>query len=308
MYKKTSASIIMVICMMLVVSAHPVDSSAITRNKGFSTSDYWDYTNKTMHFETGDPYDGYDIWTWEAVGGVQGPSDGKYYIDTDTNTYKQHFGYDEFSTQNDIMAQVLFRPTQLTGAYRFNPIIYSYENTSLVSSDYWALAIYWYPNNLYLYHNTGIGEGVTPVLLASVSPVVNHEYNILLANSGNNTWVRIYDHETSSVVYNGTTTTFNYDATVLYAGFGQQNAGDGNVYGSWDNFTIVDSSLYVPEIDEGVLWGLDVSLIILGLVMIPVSMLYLAYGVKHDRSSDRLFYGIIIFMLGCGLFIGGILP
>ena len=35
---------------------------------------------------------------------------------------------------------------------------------------------------------------------------------------------------------------------------------------------------------------------------------YLAYGVKHDRSSDRLFYGLMIFILGCGLFIGGIIP
>ena len=56
------------------------------------------------------------------------------------------------------------------------------------------------------------------------------------------------------------------------------------------------------------MWGFDTALIILGLVMIPVSTIYLAYGAKHDRSSDRLFYGLIIFFLGCGLFIGGILP
>ena len=56
------------------------------------------------------------------------------------------------------------------------------------------------------------------------------------------------------------------------------------------------------------MWGMDTALIILGLVMIPTSGLYLAYGVKHDRSSDRLFYGLIIFILGCGLFIGGIIP
>ena len=52
----------------------------------------------------------------------------------------------------------------------------------------------------------------------------------------------------------------------------------------------------------------NIALIILGLIMIPVSTIYLAYGVKHDRSSNRLFYGLIIFMVGCGLFIGGILP
>ena len=56
------------------------------------------------------------------------------------------------------------------------------------------------------------------------------------------------------------------------------------------------------------MWGLNTAYIILGLVMIPVSTIYLAYGAKNDRSSNRLFYGLIIFMLGCGLFIGGVLP
>jgi hypothetical protein len=53
---------------------------------------------------------------------------------------------------------------------------------------------------------------------------------------------------------------------------------------------------------------LDGLLILLGLCMIPASTLYLAYGVKHDRSSNRLFYGLIILMLGFGLLIGGIMP
>ena len=56
------------------------------------------------------------------------------------------------------------------------------------------------------------------------------------------------------------------------------------------------------------MWGMDTALIILGLVMIPTSTIYLAYGAKHDRSSDRLFYGLILFFLGCGLFIGGVMP
>ncbi len=56
------------------------------------------------------------------------------------------------------------------------------------------------------------------------------------------------------------------------------------------------------------MWSYNTSLIILGLVMIPVSTIYLAYGAKHDRSSNRLFYGLILLFLGCGLFIGGILP
>lgn len=56
------------------------------------------------------------------------------------------------------------------------------------------------------------------------------------------------------------------------------------------------------------MWGYNTGLIILGLCMIPVSMLYLAYGIKHDRSSNRLFYGLILLFMGFGLFIGGILP
>lgn len=56
------------------------------------------------------------------------------------------------------------------------------------------------------------------------------------------------------------------------------------------------------------MWGMDTALIILGLVMIPLSTIYLAYGVKHDRSGDRLFYGLIIFIMGFGLLIGGVLP
>ena len=297
----------MFVFIVMVVSVHPVDSSAITRNKGFSPSAY-EYTNKTMHFETGDPYDGYDTFTDSFGGGVQGPSDGRYYMDTDTSGYTQVFGYAEFSSQSDIMAQTWFRPTVMAGTYRYQPIIYTYLNTSLESGTHWAVAINWAENNLFLVHNTADGETPTSVLLASVSPVVNHEYRCLLANSGNNTWVRIWDYDTSSVVYNGTTTTFNYNATALYAGLGQYSAGDGNIYGSWDNFTIVDSSLYYEVIPAGALWGLDVSLIILGLCMIPASTLYLAYGVKHDRSDDRLFYGLIMFFLGCGLFIGGVLP
>ncbi len=56
------------------------------------------------------------------------------------------------------------------------------------------------------------------------------------------------------------------------------------------------------------MWGYNTGLIILGLIMIPASTIYLAYGAKHDRSSDRLFYGLIILIMGFGLFIGGIIP
>ena len=307
--KKVYASTIMLIFIVMVVSVHSVDSSAITRNKGFSPSDYWQYTNKTIHFPVVDPYEGYDIWTYEYGGGEQAPTDGFYAMTTDTSGYNQYFGYDEFASQNDTSSETWFRPMALTGVYRFQPLGYFYQKTSLQLSSHWAVALVWSANSLYLYHNTANGETCSAELLASVSPIMNHEYRVLLANSGNDTWVRVYDEDyTGGMVYNGTTTTFNYDATALYAGFGQYSAGDGNVWGRWDNFTIVDSSLYIETIDEMILWGMDVAIIILGLVMIPVSTIYLAYSAKNDRSSDRLFYGLIMFMLGCGLFIGGVLP
>lgn len=76
------------------------------------------------------------------------------------------------------------------------------------------------------------------------------------------------------------------------------------LFGLWNDLTPAMFLFSVP-FD---MWGMDTALIILGLVMIPTSTIYLAYGAKHDRSSDRLFYGLILFFLGCGLFIGGILP
>ena len=69
----------------------------------------------------------------------------------------------------------------------------------------------------------------------------------------------------------------------------------------------LEPAIFVFNVDFD-MWGFDTALIILGLVMIPVSTIYLAYGIKHDRSTDRLFYGVIILMLGFGLFIGGVLP
>ena len=291
----------------MVVSVHPVDSSAITRNKGFSPSAY-EYTNKTMHFQVADPYEGYNTWTYSYTGGQQQPSSNHYVMTTDIASYSQYFGYDEFSSQEDIICSVLFESTLMAGTYRFQPIIYTYQKTVLETSTVWAVAINWAENNLQLIHNTANGSTPTTVPLASVSPELGNWYYVQLTNSGNTTSVLVYDIPFKTIIYSGSVTTFNYNATALYAGIGQYSSGSGNINGIWDNFTIVDSSLYYEVIPAGALWGLDVSLIILGLCMIPASTLYLAYGIKHDRSDDRLFYGLILFFMGCGLFIGGILP
>jgi len=51
---------------------------------------------------------------------------------------------------------------------------------------------------------------------------------------------------------------------------------------------------------------LDVLLIFLGLIMIPLSTLYLVKGGRSEMSSDKLFYGLIAFAIGWALFLGGI--
>ena len=142
----------------------------------------------------------------------------------------------------------------------------------------------------------------------------------------------IFDLDVTLEVFNGTTNT-----TLFAFGFGGSQWFNGSSYGHiYNSSTIVLSYNSVGigagafidylaikfiysawfEVGEATLlfnvpfdmWGLNTAYIILGLVMIPVSTIYLAYGAKHDRSSNRLFYGLILFFMGCGLFIGGILP
>lgn len=52
--------------------------------------------------------------------------------------------------------------------------------------------------------------------------------------------------------------------------------------------------------------GLNALVILLGIIMIPASTVYLAYSAKHEMSADKLFYGLIAFILGWGFLLGGI--
>jgi len=61
-------------------------------------------------------------------------------------------------------------------------------------------------------------------------------------------------------------------------------------------------------IDEGVLWGLDVTIIFLGLIMIPASAMYLVRGGRKELDADKVFYVLILFFVGWALFLGGIMP
>ena len=62
--------------------------------------------------------------------------------------------------------------------------------------------------------------------------------------------------------------------------------------------------IFTVPLDET---GLDMLLIFLGLIMIPLSTLYLVKGGRSEMSSDKLFYGLIAFVMGWALFLGGIM-
>ena len=62
--------------------------------------------------------------------------------------------------------------------------------------------------------------------------------------------------------------------------------------------------IFIVPLDET---GLDMLLIFLGLFMIPASTLYLVRGGRSGMSMDKLFFGLIAFVIGWALFIGGIM-
>jgi len=62
--------------------------------------------------------------------------------------------------------------------------------------------------------------------------------------------------------------------------------------------------LFVIPVDET---GLNMLLIFLGLCMIPFSTLFLVWGGKNNMNSDKLFFGLIAFVMGWALFLGGIM-
>ena len=47
-------------------------------------------------------------------------------------------------------------------------------------------------------------------------------------------------------------------------------------------------------------------MIFLGLIMVPTSTIYAAKGGLKDASVDKLFFVMIIFIMGVALFVGGI--
>lgn len=54
-------------------------------------------------------------------------------------------------------------------------------------------------------------------------------------------------------------------------------------------------------------WAFDTFLIFFGLMLVVASGCYLAYCLKHTMTQDKGFYFLIAFMMGWGLFLGGML-
>lgn len=72
----------------------------------------------------------------------------------------------------------------------------------------------------------------------------------------------------------------------------------------WNEVSEIEFS-FVADIHP---WGYNTALILLGLIMIPVSTIYLVKGGRDEFSDTKLFWFILIFAVGCGLFIGGVMP
>ena len=238
--------------MIVIVPIQPANARLVL-NKEFTPSAVT-YTNKTIHFQDGDPYNGYSYWTYEKDGSVQGPSDNKYYMNTDTSGYAEYFGFDEFVNHSVVSAKIIWKTTALVGTYHFQPLGYFYQKTALESTTHWALAIDWDSTGIDLVYNTGNGNTPTVVNLVGTAPSVGVNYNCTLSSLGDQTFVEIQDisnYPTYPIIYSGYTTTERYDATSLYAGFGQYSSGDGNMYGVSDDFCIIDSTFTYSESGTG---------------------------------------------------------
>lgn len=200
--------------------------------------------NMTMYFEGADSYSTY---TYSSGSGSQGISSGEYVIDTDASNDHEMFGFDEFPTDSRVLMHCIFTPTSMTGTYRYMPLYNFYQKTDLTSNTHWALGFLWHSGGIRLDWNDANGNSPTMTAVDATAPTINHEYDCTLAHSGTSTYLRIYDNTASSLVYSGNTTTLAYDATSLYASFGQYSSGNGDMQGTWDNFSILDDVVYTAN-------------------------------------------------------------
>ena len=172
---------------------------------------------------------------------MSAPSDNMYAMDTDVSGYAEFFGFDEFVNYSIVSSSVWFKTTLLAGTYHFVPLGYFYQKTALETNTHWALAVYWDSTGCDLYYNTANGATPSSVSLFATAPSIGNPYNITLQNFGDQTFVQVYDTVAHSNLYSGYITTPTYDATSLYAGFGQYCSGNGHIYGWHDDLAIFDT-------------------------------------------------------------------
>lgn len=73
----------------------------------------------------------------------------------------------------------------------------------------------------------------------------------------------------------------------------------------WNEIT--DAVLYLSvQFSSSAQWAFDAWFITAGLVMLPASTLYLAYGGRKNLTTTKFFYFLIMFIVAWGLLIGGV--
>jgi len=115
--------------------------------------------------------------------------------------------------------------------------------------------------------------------------------------------VSLFNDTSSDALYNYTgvsITETTHGLTVLVSN--TENV----IWDSADWELITYATFYFPI--GGIDWGMDAFFIFLGLIMIPASTMYLVRGGRKEMSTDKLFFGLILFFMGWALVIGGIMP
>jgi len=246
---KIGSVITIVILLCVVITITPQTTARIVlidTNKGFNPSAVT-YTNKTFHFQDSDPYT-YSYWQYEIGTVTNTQNTNEYRIDTDVNGEYAYFGFDEFVNKSVVSAQVQFETTLMAGTGHFQPLGYFYQKTNLESTTRWALVLNWDSSGLDLYYNTGNGDTPASHHLNDTAPYIGDDFIFKLSNLGDQTYVYVEDITGDrDIIYNGYVTTEVYDATSLYAGFGQWCSASGNFYGNWDDFVIIDSHFEYPD-------------------------------------------------------------
>lgn len=77
------------------------------------------------------------------------------------------------------------------------------------------------------------------------------------------------------------------------------------VYWGWHELAPAIFWIIIPSYDP---WAFHGWLIMLGLFMIPASLLYLVHGGREKLTSKKFFYFLMIFFVGISFFVGGIMP